>query len=97
MHIQQEEEKLFPYCERCQGWGRAGTVDSVLKEHLEIQSLIAELEHILRKGQELVPISSALSELLDQHVRHEERVVFEQIQEVLTERELERLGKYLKT
>ena len=95
MHFKQEEEKLFPYCERCQDWEKTEAVDLVFKQHEEIQSLIERLEALVTAEKDLIAVSSDLSELLDGHVRHEERVVFEQIQDALSEHEMENLGKYL--
>ena len=94
-HFKQEEEKLFPYCERCQDWERTEAVDLVFKQHEEIQSLITRLEVLVTGGKNLISASSALGELLERHVRHEERAVFEQIQDALSESEMENLGKYL--
>ena len=95
MHFKLEEEKLFPYCERCQDWEKTEAVNLVFKQHEEIQSLIARLEALVTAGEDLIAVSSYLSELLGGYVRHEERVVFEQIQDVLSEHEMENLGKYL--
>ena len=95
-HFKKEEEKLFPYCERCQKWQRNDAVDLVFKQHEAIRSLIAKLENLVKDKKELVQVSSDLAERLDEHIRHEERVVFEQIQDVLSEDEIENLGKHLK-
>ena len=94
-HFKQEEEKLYPYCERCRDWTMTEAVDLVFKQHEEIQSLLAELEARIESGEDLKLLASALGELLDKHIRHEERVVFEQIQDILTEDEMERLRAHL--
>lgn len=96
IHFKQEKEKLFPYCEECQDWKKTEAVDLVFKQHEEIQSLIERLEALVTAGKDLIAVSSDLSELLDGYVRHEERVVFEQIQDALSEHEMENLGKHLK-
>lgn len=97
MHLQVEEEKLFPFCEKCQGWQKTEAVDLVFKQHEEIQSLIRRLQFLMKTNEDIVPVSSALGDLLNRHVRHEERVVFEFIQNILTERELEGLERFLKS
>ena len=109
-HFKQEEEKLFPFCERCQDWKKTEAVQLVFKQHEEIQLLIRELEVLVTAGKGrasstlraawrletcLTSVSSHLGTLLDRHIRHEERVVFEQIQDALSEHEMENLGKYL--
>ncbi len=96
-HFKQEEEKLFPYCERCQDWEKTEAVDLVFKQHEEIQSLIRRLQFLMKTNEDIVPVSSALSDLLNRHIRHEERIVFEFIQNTLTERELEVLERFLKS
>ncbi len=94
-HFKQEEEKLFPYCERCQDWERTEAVDLVFKQHEEIRSLITRLGVLATTGKYLIPVSTTLAEFLDLHIRHEERVVFEQIQNALSEHEMKNMGKYL--
>lgn len=96
-HFKQEEERLIPYCENCAEWERTEAVNIVFKQHEEIQSLIARLELLVTTGKNPISVSSALGELLDRHVRHEERIVFEFIQHILTERELEALERLLKS
>jgi len=56
---------------------------------------VARLEVLVKTGKNLIKASSGLGERLDQHVRHEERTVFKQIQDALSEHEMENLGKYL--
>ena len=94
-HFKQEEDKLFPYCERCQDWKKTEAVQSVFKQHDGIRLLIARLEVLVTTGQDLTSVSSELGKLMEHHIRHEERVVFEQIQDALSEHEMENLGKVL--
>ena len=94
-HFKHEEEKLIPYCEKCQDWVKTEAVSLVFKQHEDIRSFIAELETVIESVEDLKPLASALGGLLDKNIRHEERIVFEQIQDALSKDEIENLGRHL--
>jgi hypothetical protein len=87
-HFEIEEEILLP------GWlaadPAAETADAhrILAEHLEIRVAAARI----RDGEPAVEDLRALGELLERHVRFEERELFPRIEERLDDASLHRLG-----
>lgn len=89
-HFALEEEKLIAFIEI---------------EDAEIQVLIQEIlhEHQLMKNQfvlienQIYDLESLheLGQLLDDHIRKEERIFFQKLQAILSEEELQALGKHL--
>jgi len=94
-HMEQEEKKLFPYCEKCNGWKKTESVDLVFQQHHQIRALITTLEESVEQGRDLLKPCENLSELLERNIRHEERVVFQEIQGALTETEMTKLKRLL--
>lgn len=88
-HFVIEEELLLPAMARyCDATDEA--IVRVLTDHVEIRRRAGDLE----RGEEVEPAGlNELGELLDAHVRFEERVLFERIQELLPSDELTSLGK----
>lgn len=86
-HFRSEEEVLLPAFARHGDAGQDAVV-RVLVEHVDLRRRAADLEaprepplHELRE----------LGELLDQHVRHEERTLFRLIEQAMPEPELDAL------
>lgn len=90
-HFEIEEQVLLP------GWlaadpdGDADAARRVLAEHLEIRTATARLRAREAAADEL----RALGELLERHVRYEERELFPMIEAALPDDELRRLGAAL--
>ena len=90
-HFRVEEEVLLP------AYARHGPVDEpavvrVLTEHVDLRRRSAELEATQ------APSLTQLHELgtrLEQHIRHEERVLFPMIEEALPDAELRKLARGL--
>jgi iron-sulfur cluster repair protein YtfE (RIC family) len=90
-HFKDEEEILFPSV-----LGKNEKVDSlvqeVISEHRNIESLVNELE----KTNQLENVMDELGQLLEKHIRNEERVLFVEIENILSDDELkiirEKLG-----
>jgi hemerythrin-like domain-containing protein len=89
LHFRVEEDVLLP--------GAAGRVDPtdpavvrVLTDHVQIRRMAADLED--GETPDTAQLN-ALGELLSDHVRHEERVLFPAIEEALTDEELARLAQ----
>lgn len=78
-HFQDEETGLLPALERA---GEAELVKRTLDEHIALRRLIGEnsVESMIR-----------FAGLLEQHIRFEERELFEAAQRVLTPAELDKL------
>lgn len=94
-HFRAEEEVLLdalrplldpstdPQCER------------MIAEHKAFWARLADYEAALAQGAPSPAMSVALGQSLDDHIRFEERELFERIQELLDEDSLERLGEEL--
>jgi len=96
-HFDKEEKILFPYCETCRSWKHTKAVDLVFAYHQQVREMVEQLKQKVRGGHDLMGIVRELSKLLELQVRHEERVVFEEIQATLSEGELLRLKEFLAT
>jgi len=90
-HMADEESVLLPL---------AGAVDPegaerILAEHREIEALTAAVRRTLAGGDVARETLGALGELLDDHVRFEERAFFMRVQQRLDAAALARLGAAL--
>lgn len=92
-HFREEEEILLPTFAQYASIDRPEMVD-MLMEHVQIRALI---DQILKMEKDEIDISimHELGELLETHVRKEERITFEMIQKELPEDVLTELGPYL--
>lgn len=88
-HFATEEELLLGALPRSvAGWASATT--RVRSEHEEIRDRVGRLDR--RRGTDLVPELHALGELLNDHVRFEERELFPTLEQHLDEATLAALG-----
>ena len=91
-HLKNEEAEIFPLAERRLP-SRENLIFTLRQEHEQIRSLVSDLEQNLTTNlEERLPM---LGRLLERNVRLEERVLFQAIQEELTESELKILGNRL--
>ena len=81
-HFAIEEEVLFPEC------GPLPLVSELLKEHREIEALVAEL-----RAAPSAAVLERFCDILTSHIRREESDLFEQIQRTLPREALERAGR----
>lgn len=79
-HFRAEETGLLPALERV---GQAGLVRQTLDEHAELRRLIGENNALAMAG---------FAELLERHIRFEERELFEAAQQELSIAELDKLA-----
>jgi len=90
-HFKDEEEILFPSV-----IGKNEKVDSlveeVISEHRKLEALVNELE----KTNQLENVMDELGQLLEKHIRKEERELFVEIEKNLSEAELNNLSVKLK-
>ena len=89
-HFRREEEVVFPLYAAYAG--PTPLVDRVLREHMELNGLARELRAQVTAGEVEPATLEALGTLLHDHVRLEERVLFEEIQRVVPSAELEALA-----
>ena len=87
-HFEVEEQIVFPIARHAV---EPGMVDALVAEHEEIRQRFADLEQasVAEAGPLLGPLRTALV----RHIRTEERVLFQAMQEALDEQQLEALGR----
>ncbi len=87
-HFKVEEELVFPAIR--EALETADLVDDLVQQHREMEALA---ERIRGCGDgELVELLSRFGALLRRHIRREERELFQQLQEHLSEEEINELG-----
>jgi quercetin dioxygenase-like cupin family protein/hemerythrin-like domain-containing protein len=89
-HFREEEERLFPILVGPDGAGGELLVQALL-EHQRMHALVGRLEDGVAAGEASASQLRELGELLEAHVRLEERQLFPLIQEVVAEETLEAL------
>jgi len=90
-HFREEEEILLP------GYAEYADIDhpeiiAMLLEHVKIRSRINRL---IEREEDDVTEMRQLGELLEKHIRREERIIFPMIERALPENRLEELAPYL--
>ena len=83
-HFQDEEEILFPSVKN-KNDELDKKIAEIISEHRKMESLLKDLE----KTDQLENVLDELGWLLEKHIRKEERDVFMEIENVLTEEELQ--------
>ena len=90
-HFKAEEEILIPFVEkRSKEFEEIN--EAIREEHLKIRELILEIE----SKNNYIDLMNELGFLLESHVRKEERIWFEKIQNILSEKELDELTSQMK-
>ena len=90
-HFADEEEALFPRAESMD----PESVARLWAEHAELASLVERLERALDAGADASDLMNEIGWLIHDHVRFEERVLFETVQSRLGPEELAELGSAL--
>ncbi len=88
-HFRREEEELFPLYARHAG--RTALLERILAEHMQLHGLARALRARVAAGDVPAEELRALGSLLHEHVRIEERRLFEEIQRVVPAPELDAL------
>lgn len=88
-HFRREEEELFPLYVRHAG--STAVLERILREHMQLHGLVRTLRAEAAAGDVAPETLRALGDLLWEHVRVEERDLFEEIQRVVSPEELEAL------
>lgn len=89
-HFRKEEDILFPSSKNKSNEIDC-LIDELMQQHKTIYSLIDKLKNSSNPEDEL----NELGVLLDNHIRKEERELFQVIQDILTEKEMNKLEKDL--
>jgi iron-sulfur cluster repair protein YtfE (RIC family) len=89
-HFRREEEILFPLYVRHAG--STAVVERILREHMELHGLVRALRAEAAAGNIRPEALRTLGDLLHEHVRVEERELFEEIERIVPAAELEELN-----
>jgi iron-sulfur cluster repair protein YtfE (RIC family) len=89
-HFRREEEILFPLYVRHAG--STAVVGRILREHMELHGLVRALRAEAAAGNIRPEALRTLGDLLHEHVRVEERELFEEIERIVPAAELEELN-----
>ena len=89
-HFRREEEELFPLYVRHAG--TTALLEQILREHMQLHGLVRALRAEVAGGDVAPGTLSSLGELLHDHVRLEERDLFEDIQRTVPPAELEAIA-----
>ena len=90
-HFRREEETVFPLYAR-QAGADAALLERILREHMELHGLARTLRAELVAGDVSGETLESLGSLLREHVRLEERELFEDVQRIVPPAELDRLA-----
>jgi hemerythrin-like domain-containing protein len=90
-HFQVEEEILFPAVRPQLADG--AIVDDLIRQHRNLESLIQRIA--VAQGDQRLQLVIEFGELLSQHIRIEERQLFEEIQARLTADQMAALGRQI--
>jgi len=82
-HFRDEEELVFPFLK-----GKNQEVDNLISEILNEHILLKEKILSLNKNSDLIHQLDEIGNLLNGHIRKEERILFEKAQLILSEEEL---------
>ena len=95
-HFREEEMALLPCVCPPIGPDR-GPIPVMCAQHIRIRRAVMELRraHLAGDEEQCLAAAAAVAEALEEHVRHEEREVFEAVQETLDEVRMAALGEYL--
>src|SRR5215211_4574583 len=94
-HFREEEEVLLPVLARYGGDAGRGPVAEMLAQHAQIRGLVMELSDEVRQGAVKPGTLEGIGELLETHIRLEEREVFPMIEEILQEEGLTEVASRL--
>jgi hemerythrin-like domain-containing protein len=89
-HFHMEENILFPFVT-----GKNNLIDELIDDLIRDHNKVAENMEKLESGNYPEDLLDATGRLLECHIRKEERLLFQKIQEVLSEEELNELERLL--
>ena len=94
-HFRKEEEVLVPVFVRYGGNPARQPVVEMLAQHAKIRGLVMQLGDEVAGGDARPETLRSISELLEAHIRLEERQVFPLVEEILADAELEEVASRL--
>ena len=90
-HFRAEEEALFPAMRACAPQA-AVLLDTLMTEHAEMRFYIEQLSQVPHDAATLSPLLKAFGNLLERHIRHEERELFPLYEAHISETDTARIG-----
>lgn len=90
-HFSEEENILFPFLT-----GKNNIIDELIDDLIKDHNKLEENVAMLDSHTDSEKLLDDIARLLECHIRKEERVLFQKIQEVLSEEELNELEKLLR-
>jgi len=90
-HFQAEEEVLFPAIHICTPEATP-QLDTLIAEHAVMRSMVARLAHITPEDSSLSGRLKSFGDVLERHIRSEERELFPLYEANISEAEATRLG-----
>lgn len=95
-HAQIEEGVFYPeFRRRANGGEERDEVLEAYEEHNLVKSVIGELENLDPKDETYKPKLKVLKDLVDHHVKEEERTMFKMAREMFDNEELDEIGDRL--
>lgn len=93
LHFIEEEEVLLPIYRRYRSPMQSEAIRRMLDDHAWIRERVWALEEAVEQGGELGELMGAIGERLHDHIRLEERVIFEEMQELFSDEDLSEAGR----
>ena len=95
LHFREEEEILIPTYALHVAIENDQDVVRMLTDHATIRAKIGKLSELLSKNEPFETDLVELGDLLQNHVRLEENIIFPRIEKILSEEELQKVGHLL--
>lgn len=92
-HIDLEEQIVFPFL-KAKDVELAQIIEELIEEHKTLRN---SFQILSLQDEELIHTLDQLGHLLERHIRKEERIFFQRVQELVAQPELEELGAKIKS
>ena len=88
-HFREEEEVLLPVLSRHIKPSDDPDVRSMLDQHAQIRAGMRKLEDLVERDAEYEPLVRSLGQLLNDHARLEDRIIFGRLEALFTDQDLQ--------
>jgi hemerythrin-like domain-containing protein len=93
LHFYEEEAVILPVLSRTGNITERDDVRTMLDDHAWFRDKVVELEDTLESGEDLEALTTQMGERLKEHAEMEEQEMFEDLQEELTDEQLEAIHR----
>lgn len=93
LHFYEEELVILPVLSRTGSVTEREDIRTMLDDHAWFRDKVVELEDALEDGQDVTELVHAMGQRLETHANMEEQEIFEDLQEELTEEQLEAIHR----